>query len=101
MGNHLYPHLIGKSLSVTIQSAGEDADPQDLIYVAGESIKWCKVETTLADNLTYLLSLNFNLVYDLKILPRYTDKRNLYVQQKKHKNTHSTRVHKSKILETT
>lgn len=52
-----YPHLIGKSLSVTIQSAGEDADPQDLIYVAGESIKWCKVETTLADNHACLLSL--------------------------------------------
>lgn len=83
MGNHLYPHLIGKSLSVTIQSAGEDADPQDLIYVAGESIKWCKVETTLADNLTYLLSLNFNLVYDLKILPRYTDKRNLYMYNRR------------------
>ena len=62
MGNHLHTHLIGKSLSVTIQSAGEDADPQDLIYVAGESIKWCKVETTLADNLTYLLSLNMNFI---------------------------------------
>ena len=87
MGNHLHTHLIGKSLSVTIQSAGEDADPQDLIYVAGESIKWCKVETTLADNLTYLLSLNFNLVYDLKILPRYTDKRNLK-KKKREKLTH-------------
>lgn len=89
MGNRLYTHLTGKSWSVTIQSAGEDANPQDLFYVAGESIKWCKVETTLANNLTYLPSLNFNLVYDLKILPRYTDKRNFYTCTTEETQKHS------------
>lgn len=39
MENHVYTHL-AKSLSLTVQSVGEDADPQDPFCVAGESTKW-------------------------------------------------------------